>query len=137
VNQLSQGHTTGPSGASATSAKSTWKFLLPLIALTAIYSIGLSVLMSRRFVVPEKSNHLYFILFAALLTRWVRIDRHVRRFGVPFEFDVFVFFAWPFMVPYYLYRTRGWKGVLFGVGIWGLCIAPAIVAATVAAFLFR
>lgn len=101
-----------------TRPKATSKFLLPLFSLTAIYSIGLSVTMSRRFVVPEASNSLYFLMFGLFLSWWVRIDRLARGFGVPFEFDVLVFFGWPFMVPYYLYRTRGWKGILFGIGIW-------------------
>jgi hypothetical protein len=93
--------------------------------------------MSRRLVVPEASNGLYFILFGLFLTWWVRIDRRARGFGAPYDFDYFVFFAWPLMVPYYLYRTRGWKGILFGVGMCGLCIAPYVVAATVAAFMYR
>jgi len=93
--------------------------------------------MSRRLVVPEESNGLYFILFGLFLTWWVQVDRHARGFGAAYDFDYFVLFTWPFMVPYYLYRTRGWKGILFGVGIWGLCIAPYVVAATVAVFLYR
>ena len=93
--------------------------------------------MSRRFVVPEQSNGLYVLMFGLFLSWWVRIDRLARRFGVPYEFDVLVFFGWPFMVPYYLYRTRGWKGILFGVGIWGLCAVPGVVAATVTVFLYK
>jgi hypothetical protein len=124
----------GPAG-----ARPTWKFLLPLIALAVIYSIGLSVvfLFSHGLVAPQESQSLYFLIFDLLLTWWVRIDRLARRFAVPYEYDVLVYVAWPFMVPYYLYRTRGWKGILLGVGIWGLCIAPVIVAVTVAVFFFR
>jgi len=126
------------SGSITVRPKSTWKFLLPLIGLATIYSIGLSaVLLSRRLPVPDKSNQLYFIMFGLLLAWWVRIDRLARGFGVPYEYDVLVLFAWPFMGPYYLYRTRGWKGILIGAGIWGLFIAPAIVAGTIAGLFLR
>jgi hypothetical protein len=118
-------------------ARSTRKFLLPIVALTAIYSIGLSVSISSRLVMPEESSRLYLLLFGLFLTWWVRIDRLERRFVVPFEFDVLVWCAWPFMVPYYLYRTRGWKGILLGIAIWGLYFVPVVVAATVGAFMFR
>jgi hypothetical protein len=93
--------------------------------------------MSRWFVAPEESSGFYFILFSLFLTWWVGVDRVALGFSVPFEYDVLVYFAWPLMVPYYLYRTRGWKGILFGLGIWGLCAAPVGVAATVTVFLHR
>ena len=138
MDRLSQSGEALHVGASADNRpRSTGKFLLPLIALTAFYSIGLSVSMSRRFIVPDEPNSLYFILFGLFLTWWVGIDRHARGFGVPYDFDYFVLFAWPLALFYYLYRTRGRKGILFGVGMWGLCIAPYLVAATVAAFMYR
>ena len=40
-------------------------------------------------------------------------------------------------VPYYLLRTRGWMGLIFGIGICGLFVAPVIVAVTLATILLR
>ena len=34
---------------------------------------------------------------------------------MPYEFEAFVMFSWPITLPYYLYRTRRWKGLLMGV----------------------
>jgi hypothetical protein len=72
-----------------------------------------------------------------ILTWWVQADRRDRDFSVPYEFDAFVFLAWPVVVPYYLYRSRGRRGLLLGVGIWGLYVAPAFVATVVQIALSR
>ena len=55
-------------------------------------------------------------------------DRRKRGLRVPHEFDTFVFFAWPAVVPYYLYRSRGRRGLLLGAGIWALYIAPYVTS---------
>jgi hypothetical protein len=77
---------------------------------------------------PETTQLLWTFEFSLILTLWVRADRQVRGFSVPFEFDAFVFFAWPAVVHYYLYRSRGGRGLLLGVGIWGLNITPPVTA---------
>jgi len=43
----------------------------------------------------------------------LRSDRKARNFSVPFEFDAFVFFAWPLVLPWYFYRSRGKRGLLY------------------------
>jgi hypothetical protein len=93
--------------------------------------------MSRRFVVPQNSTSLYFIIFGLFLTWWLHFDKSASGFRAPYEFDTFVLYMWPLLVPYYMYRTRGWKGILFGMGFWVLCLAPTIVAAAVATFVYR
>lgn len=109
-------------------AVSVSKSLIPLIALTAISAVGLSVLVLHGHDAPETTQLLWTFEFSLILTLWVRADRQVRGFSVPFEFDAFVFFAWPAVVPYYLYRSRGGRGLLLGVGIWGLNITPSVTA---------
>jgi hypothetical protein len=47
---------------------------------------------------------------------------------MPFEFEAFVVFLWPIVLPFYLYRTRGWHGLLLGAGLWALYLVPAIAA---------
>jgi hypothetical protein len=48
-----------------------------------------------------------------VLALWLRSDRQARNFSVPFEFDAFMFFAWPFLLPWYLYQTRKSRGLLY------------------------
>jgi len=101
---------------------------IPLFALTAIYAIGLSVFSFHNLAVPEGIALLGRFEFSLILTWWVRADRLARRFSVPFEFDAFVFFAWPIFATYYLYKTRRRRGLLLAAGIFGLFIAPGTVA---------
>jgi hypothetical protein len=105
-------------------ALSIAKSLTPLVALTAVFALGLSICAAYRTVNPQASELLWQFEFRLLLTWWVRADRRARDFSVPFEFDAFVFWAWPIVVPYYLYRSRGARGLLLALGIWWLYAVP-------------
>jgi hypothetical protein len=107
------------------------KPLIFLLALTAIYTIGLSNLAVRAASMPPppQSRGLWTIIFGLILTWWVYFDRGSRNFKLPFEFECFVFFAWPFVIPYYLYRRLGGRRVLFGLGILVLYFVPFVIAA--------
>src|SRR5882724_4410718 len=106
----------------------TRQSLVPLVALTAIFAAGLSVLAARGVAASQSTGSLWGFELQLILTLWVLADRRNRGFRVPYEFDTFVFFAWPAVVPYYLYRSRGRRGLLLGAGIWALYIAPYVTA---------
>ena len=112
--------------------KCSFPFSKPLIflfVLTAIYTVGLSFLTLHEVApAPERSGTLWTIIFGLILTWWVYTDRGPRKFKLPFEFEYFVLFAWPIVVPYYLFRRLGWRGLLFGLGILGLYLGPFVVA---------
>jgi hypothetical protein len=103
-----------------------------LIALAAIYTTGLCIVAVHA-VIPafEQTSVLWTILFGLMLTWWIYADRGARDFKLPFEFEYFVLFAWPVVVPYYLYRRSRWRGLLFGLGIWGLYYVPYVVSVLV------
>ena len=108
------------------------KPLIFLFVLTAIYTIGLSILAVQAVIPqPGESHTLWAILFGLILTWWLYTDRGTREFKLPFEFDYFVFIAWPIVVPYYLYRRLGRRGLLFGLGVWGLYVVPYLISAFV------
>jgi len=108
------------------------KPLIFLFVLTAIYTIGLSILAVHAVIPPPgQSRGLWPIVFGLILTWWVYTDRGTRKLSVPFDFEYFVLFAWPIVVPYYLYRRLGWRGLFFGLGVWGLYFVPFIVSAFV------
>jgi hypothetical protein len=58
----------------------------------------------------------------------LRSDRKARNFSVPFEFDAFVFFAWPLVLPWYFYRSRGKRGLLYVTAVYGLAFLPDLAA---------
>ena len=101
---------------------------IPLLALTTNYTIGLSVFSFHNLATAEGIALLWRFEFSLILTWWMRAERFVRRFNVPFEFDAFVFFAWPILATYYMYKTRGRRGLLLAFCILGLFITPDTVA---------
>jgi hypothetical protein len=110
-------------------ATSLRQSFLPLVALTAIFAAGLSIFAAQGVAAFRSTELLWSFGFQLLLTSWVLADRQNRGgFSIPYEFDTFVFFAWPAVVPYYLYRSRGRRGLLLGAGIWALYIAPYLTA---------
>ena len=68
--------------------------------------------------------------FALLLAAWVYVDRRRHAFTGPFEFDAFVFFAWPLAAPYYLYKISGAIGLVSGALLWLLAVLPDAVGST-------
>jgi hypothetical protein len=51
--------------------------------------------------------------------------------SLPFEFDAFVFFGWPVVVPYYLYRTRGGRGLIVTAAVYTLYVIPEVISAII------
>ena len=80
-----------------------------LLALVLAYTASTMILFYYGETTSAGSDLVYEYGFSMLLMWWVYRDRHQRRFPVPYEFEAFVFFAWPIVVPYYLVRTRGWR----------------------------
>jgi hypothetical protein len=39
-----------------------------------------------------------------------------------------MFFAWIIMLPYYLFRTRRWRGPLVAAAVLALAVTPAIIS---------
>jgi hypothetical protein len=109
-------------------AVSAWQCLVPLVVLTIIFTVGRSFLAVHDLGPPRTAEKLWTFEFGLVLAWWVSVDRRVRDFSVPFEFDAFVFFAWPFILPYYLYRTRGRRGLFLVTGIYGLFLMPYLTA---------
>jgi len=107
-------------------AVAIWQCLIPLVVLTAIFSVGSSLVTVHSLGTPGPAELLWTFEFRLVLAWWVRIDRRIRGLSVPFEFDAFVFFVWPFIVPYYLYRTRGMRGLFLAAGIYGLYLTPSL-----------
>ena len=61
---------------------------------------------------------------------WVTVDARKRGRELCYDFDSFVYFAWPVAVPVYLFQTRGaWAflTLLCFAGIWVTAMIPAMV----------
>jgi hypothetical protein len=104
------------------------KSLAPIFALILSSTIGFAVLAFDGKGTSDGSRILLSYTFALFLVRWVAVDRRSHNFSVPFEFDAFVFFAWCLVVPYYLFKTRGPRGLVYGFGFWVLAGLPTSIS---------
>ena len=112
-------------------ATSRLKSLLPLLVLTLIFSFGRAMMALRGAGLPDGSELLLHYTFILFVARWVAVDRRSHRFDAPFEFYAFVFFAWLVVIPYYLYKTRGPRGLIRGLGFWILAAIPSSISQTI------
>lgn len=105
-----------------------WNPSFWLVALTVLFSAESTTLTYYGEEIPRPTEWLWVVSFGLLCAWWIRSDRRTRNFSAPFEFDAFVLFAWPVLVPYYLYRTRGRFGLVLGACVWLLYLAPEAAA---------
>jgi len=71
------------------------------------------------------------IALPVILASWVAVDARARHLSLCYDFDTFIFFAWPVVLPYYLFRTRGVRAFLTLLSFVGICLAAAACAAAV------
>ena len=80
---------------------------------------------------PWRADYLSSGALALILASWVVADAHKRQRKLSYDYDGFVFFAWPIVVPIYLFQTRGARAfltLLCFAGIWLVAIIPAVTA---------
>ncbi len=62
---------------------------------------------------------------------WLRRDSAKRGVGWVFDMGLFLYIAWPFVMPYYLLKTRGAKGLVailvFAGAYVGVLLAGAVL----------
>lgn len=85
--------------------------LFGLLSLVVLYTANSATSGYYGEIPSAETDVIYTVGLALLLMWWVYVDRHERRYPAPFEFEAFVFFAWPVVVPFYLIHTRRWRGL--------------------------
>jgi hypothetical protein len=60
---------------------------------------------------------------------WMRRDSIKRGIGWVFDMGLFLYIAWPFVMPYYLLKTRGAKGLLVILAFIGAYVGAFIAGA--------
>jgi hypothetical protein len=96
-------------------------FSMTLTALLATY-LAAGLTPSTEFEIVASLS------WSLLLALWVVADAR-RRTGIPcFDFGFYCYVFLPFVVPWYCFWSRGWRGVLTLTTIAGLWLAPFIIA---------
>lgn len=101
---------------------------IPLILLTVIFACFGGVLGANHVRVPREFSSLESLAQQLFVALWVYLDRQGRCLNLAYEFEAFVFFAWPIVLPYYLVKSRGARGLLLVVVFFVLLGLPSVVA---------
>lgn len=98
-----------------------------LIALTVLYALNALGSGLYGAYTSIDSDFAFCLGFSLLLAWWVYVDRRRRNYPAPFEFEAFVFFAWPVVVPYYLIKTRRLRGLLWSLAVIAVVALPEML----------
>lgn len=60
----------------------------------------------------DSAATVWAIVFIVLVAMWVQDDSRGKDFDKPFDFGLFLYLFLPFLLPYYLIKTRGFEGVV-------------------------
>ena len=63
-----------------------------------------------------------------IMAAWVTADAHRRGRRLCYDYDSFVFFAWPVVVPVYLFQTRGVRAFITLACFAGIWLAAMLAA---------
>ena len=88
-----------------------------LYAFTAVTGFGYGVCAARGVEVPGTVHLVPYLGFPVLLCLWLQGDIKRGREWCVWDLGLFLFLAWPVLVPFYLLRTRGARGLLPILGV--------------------
>jgi hypothetical protein len=100
--------------------------MLWLYALT----VGVASAICPSGTLPTGADYVARVALAFIIASWVIADARTRRRPLCYDYGSFVFFAWPIVVPVYLFRTRGLRAfltLLCFAGVWVMAMLFAAV----------
>jgi hypothetical protein len=77
---------------------------------------------------PERAEFVSSIALSLVIASWAMADARKRGRRVCYDYDSFVYFAWPVVLPVYLFQTRGIRAfltLLCFAGIWLIGVLTA------------
>lgn len=102
-------------------------------ALLYLYLIAAQVVtgvyLARQAELPPAFSLLYPLGFLWAVGRWLRRDSRGRGVGWVFDMGLFLYIAWPVVMPYYLLKTRGAKGLLTLLAFGGAYVGALLAGA--------
>lgn len=103
-----------------------------LYTFVVITQFAYGLYLGQQIEAPGAYTLLHWAAQLWIISWWLRTDSRKR--GVVWVYDMgfFLSIAWPFVMPYYLVKTRGAKGLLVILGFVGAYVGAAIVGIIVA-----
>jgi hypothetical protein len=101
-----------------------------LYAFVVVTEIADSFYLGRKIEPPVIFTLVRWIGLVWLMGWWLRNDSRKRALASVYDMGFFLYLAWPIVMPYYLVKTRGAKGLLFILAFVGVLVGAALVGFT-------
>jgi len=82
-----------------------------------------------------EADFIWGIGFYVLLALWMRADAQQRSFPLPLDYGLLLYAFGPIYLPWYMWCTRRWQGVVIAVVILFAGYAPYLIGDLVWAYL--
>ena len=100
---------------------------LTVASIAAVFNALAAATYAAARIEPSPVIQLFFAygpLYAVIL--WLRRDAHLTGVGAVQDLGYFLLLAWPVVIPWYAFRTRGRAGWRLTTGLLGLIFAAHI-----------
>jgi hypothetical protein len=97
-----------------------------LYSFVVITQFGYGLYLGRQMEAPLAYTLLHWAAQLWIIGWWLRSDSRKRNFSWVYDLGFFLCVAWPVIMPYYLVKTRGAKGLLVILGFVAAYIGPVI-----------
>lgn len=104
--------------------------LLPTVLLYSfviVTQFAYGLYLGQQIEAPGAYELLHWAAQLWIIGWWLRTDSRKRRVAWVYDLGFFLCIAWPLVMPYYLVKTRGAKGLLVILGFMGAYVGATIV----------
>jgi hypothetical protein len=98
-----------------------------LYSFVVITQFAYGAYLGAKLEFPGAVTFLFHVGLLWAVGWWLRNDSHRRGVLSVYDLGFFLYLAWPIVMPYYLIKTRGVKGLLVMLGFVAAYIGAAIV----------
>ncbi len=79
---------------------------------------------------PPDARSVAGVALSVAIATWALADARKRNRTICYDYDTFVYIAWPVMLPVYLFQTRGWRAFITLFCFVVICSVAAAVGLT-------
>ena len=108
---------------------------LLLYVFVVITQFVSGIYQAREAEPPGAFTLLHIAGFLWIIGWWLVTDSRKRSFRWAFDMGLFLYIAWPLVMPYYLLKTRGAKGLLVILGFISVSVAALVAGVMFYVFL--
>jgi polyferredoxin len=98
-----------------------------LYSFVVITQFAYGLYLGQQIEAPGAYRLLHWAAQLWIIGWWLRTDSRKRGVGWIYDMGFFLCIAWPLIMPYYLVKSRGAKGLLVILGFIGAYVGAAII----------